>query len=283
MSRSPQVEWLALVDAALAEDVGDGDRTTLWTVPPAAQARARLIAKAAGTVAGTTISAAVFQRLDADARVRIVVEDGGSVTPGDFILEVEGAARALLTGERTALNFLQHLSGVATLAHAFVQAVDGTGVAIMDTRKTMPGLRSLEKAAVRAGGGVNHRRGLHDMVLVKENHIARAGGIRAALAAVRSANDEALPVEIEVRTPEEALEALDAGCHRLLLDNMDLDAMRRTVGLARAVGPVTLEASGNVTLDRVRAVAETGVDCISVGALTHSAPALDVSMLVDPA
>ncbi len=276
-------EWLALVDEALAEDVGDGDRTTLWTVSAESRAKARIISKAAGVIAGTAVAAAVFRRLDADVRVRVEVPDGGTVVPGDLVLDLEGPARALLTGERTALNFLQHLSGVATLTRAYVDAVDGTGVAILDTRKTTPGLRALEKAAVRAGGGVNHRRGLSEMVLIKENHIAQAGGIRASLVAVRAANDEALPVEIEVRTPEQAVEALDAGCRRLLLDNMELDSIRRTVGLARAVGRVTLEASGNMTLERVRSVAATDVDCISVGALTHSAPALDLSMQVEPA
>lgn len=278
----------ALVAAALAEDVGDGDRTTLWTVPGDVRVVGRVVAKTEGVIAGTALAALVFHSLDASLAVDVAKEDGASVAPGDVVLTVSGAARPILTGERTALNFLQRLSGVASLTRRYVDAVRGTGARILDTRKTTPGWRTLEKAAVRAGGGHNHRTGLFDMVLIKDNHIAAAGGIRAAVGRVREHNTAGLRVEVEVTHPQELDEALEAGVDMILLDNMEPDDMRRAVERVRSwaaerggAAPV-LEASGNVTLDRVRQIAETGVDCISVGALTHSAPALDLSMLLEP-
>jgi nicotinate-nucleotide pyrophosphorylase (carboxylating) len=272
-----------LVDAALREDVGDGDRTTLWTVPAEARATARVVAKGEGVIAGTEIVRAVFARLSPEVRVVVAIGDGEEVEPGDVVLTAEGPARALLTGERTALNLLQRLSGVATLTRRFVRAVEGTGARILDTRKTTPGMRLLEKAAVRAGGGENHRVGLFDMVLIKENHIAAAGGITAAVEAVRRANQEGLEVEVETSTLAEVEEALRVTVDRVLLDNMDPATLRAAVARVRSTPeprPLT-EASGGVTLASVRQVAECGVDLISVGALTHSAPALDLSLLLD--
>lgn len=276
----------SLVAAALAEDVGAGDWTTLWTVPPDRFAHATIVARAAGVLAGVDVATRVFRRLD--PRIEVIAErgDGDAVSPGDVVFRIHGPARAILTGERTALNFLQRLSGVATLTRRFVDAVAGTGVRILDTRKTTPGWRALEKAAVVAGGGHNHRYGLHDMVLLKENHIAMAGGITAAIARVREANAAGLPVEVEVRDLAELEEAIAAGARRILLDNMDLDTLAAAVRRARELVPgpddrVVLEASGTMRLDRVAAVARTGVDDISVGAITHSAPALDLSLLVE--
>ena len=271
-----------LVRAALAEDIGDGDVTTLWTVPADRTARARIVAKAPGIIAGVEPLRAVFRILDPDLRVDVQRGDGARVEHGDVICTLAGAARSVLTGERTALNFLQRLSGIATLTRRYVDAVAGTRARILDTRKTTPGLRLLEKAAVAAGGGENHRVGLFDMVLIKENHIAAAGGIAAAVERVRHANDRGLVVEIEVRDLAELDAALAAGVHRVLLDNMPLDAMRAAVQRAAAAPrSVELEASGTMSLERVADVAATGVDYISVGALTHSAPVLDLSLLID--
>lgn len=272
---------LHLIDLALAEDRGAGDWTTRWTVPARAEAEARIVAKASGVVAGTAIAEAVFLRLEPAASVHTVAADGSAVVAGDVVCDIRGPARAILTGERVALNFLQRLSGIATLTRRFVDAVGGTGVRILDTRKTTPGWRTLEKAAVRAGGGVNHRAGLYDMVLLKENHIAVAGGIAEAVRRVREHNRARLPIEVEVRDLDELAQAIDAGVERVLLDNMSLEIMRQAADRARlAAVPPRLEASGNMTLDRVRAVAETGIDDISVGALTHSAVALDLSLVV---
>jgi nicotinate-nucleotide pyrophosphorylase (carboxylating) len=271
-----------LVTAALEEDVGDGDRTTLWTVPEDARATARVVAKGDGVISGLDLVEEVFARLSQDVRVRPRLKDGDTVAPGDLVLTADGPTRALLTGERTALNLLQRLSGVATLTRRYVEAVEGTGARILDTRKTTPGMRLLEKQAVRAGGGENHRVGLFDMVLIKENHIAAAGGIAAAVESVRRANREGLPVEVETTTLAEVDEALRAGVDRILLDNMDHDTLRAAVARVRAVPeprPAT-EASGGISLATVRAVAECGVDFISAGALTHSAPALDLSLLL---
>jgi nicotinate-nucleotide pyrophosphorylase (carboxylating) len=273
---------LALIDAALAEDVGAGDWTTEWTVPPDARARARVIARAPGVVAGVLVTAAVFRRLDPDLDIAVHRRDGDAVQPGEPILAMTGRARSILTAERTALNFLQHLSGVATLTRRYVDSVAGTGAAILDTRKTTPGWRALEKAAVVAGGGRNHRRGLHDMVLLKENHMAMAGGVAAAMDAVRALNSGGIPVEVEVRTLAELDEALDAGANRILLDNMDVDLVREAVRRARARPGVLLEASGGMTPERARFMATAGAHTISVGGLTHSAPALDVSLLLEP-
>jgi len=274
-------DTLHLVDLALNEDRGTGDVTTSWTVAAHARAEARIVAKASGVIAGLEIARAVFARVDPRVELEAKAHDGDRVSPGDVVCTLHGPARAVLTGERTALNFLQRLSGIATLTRAYVDEVAGTDARILDTRKTTPGWRTLEKAAVRAGGGANHRHGLHDMVLLKENHIAMAGGIAAALELVATQNSAGVPVEIEVRNLDELEQAIDAGAERVMLDNMTLDEMRAAVERAHnAKRPPRLEASGNMTLERVRAVAETGVDDISVGALTHSAVALDLSMQV---
>jgi nicotinate-nucleotide pyrophosphorylase (carboxylating) len=271
----------AVIGLAIEEDVGAGDWTTLWTVAPTRHATARIVAKAAGVVAGTEVARSVFHRVDPMLGVEIVVGDGGAVRPGDEVIRLDGAARAILTAERTALNFLQRLSGIATVTREYVDAVAGTGARILDTRKTTPGLRTLEKAAVAAGGGSNHRIGLHDMVLIKENHIRAAGGITAALDAVARQNAAGLPVEIEVTSQDELREALAAGARRVLLDNMSIEELRAAVALAKEFAPGTeTEASGGVTLHRLREIAETGVTYISSGALTHSAPALDLSLLI---
>ena len=263
-----------VVQASLAEDVGGGDVTTEATVDARATGVAVLVTRATGVVAGLDAAEAVFRALDPEVEFERLVEDG-DVLPGPVpIARVSGSLRAILTGERTALNLLGRLSGIATATRRYVDAVDGTGVAILDTRKTTPGLRALEKQAVAAGGGRNHRFGLDDGVLVKDNHLAATGSIRDAVERLRAATD--LPVEVECDTLEQLEEALAAGADAVLLDNMSLDELRRAVALTE--GRARLEASGGVTLETVRAIAETGVDEISIGALTHSAPALDVSL-----
>lgn len=273
-----------LVQAALEEDIGDGDWTTEWTVDAASRSRAVIVAKQALVAAGLVCVAEVFRVVDPDLDVELLVEDGTRVEPGDILVRLEGSTRAILTGERTALNFLGRLSGVATLTGSFVDAVAGTGAQIIDTRKTTPGWRLLEKAAVRAGGGANHRVGLYDMVLVKDNHADARGGVGAAARAALAHNTRELLTEVEVRTLDELDEVLPLAVDRILLDNMSLETMREAVRRARALGEgrPDLEASGNVTLGNVRAVAETGVDFVSVGALTHSAPSADVSLRVIP-
>ena len=281
MTEDTAVSW-DVIDAALQEDVGSGDWTSIFTVPPGLPGHARIIAKADGVIAGTDVARRVFLRVDPQLAVNIPVADGDSIVRGDVICIIDGAARSILTAERTALNFLQRLSGVATMTRRFTDEVRGTSARILDTRKTTPGLRLLEKAAVRAGGGRNHRVGLFDMILIKENHIAAAGGITAAVARVREQNSASLGIEIEVRNMEEFDEALAARPDRILLDNMNLQAMREAVSRAKALSPrPELEASGNMSLERVADVARTGVDFISVGALTHSAPALDLSLLIE--
>jgi nicotinate-nucleotide pyrophosphorylase (carboxylating) len=268
----------AIVRAALDEDVGGGDVTTAATVPPGARARARITQKAPGVVFGLDAAEAVFRALDADARIERRAPEG-EWRDGGPVLELEARAAALLTAERTALNFLQRLSGVATLTARYVQAVAGTGARVLDTRKTTPGLRTLEKAAVAAGGGTNHRAGLYDAILIKENHAAMAGGVAAAVAAARAASPE-LPLEVECRDVAEVDAALAAGAEHLLLDNMTPVQLRDVV--ARVDRRARLEASGGVTLETIREIASTGVDFVSVGALTHSAPALDLSLLLEP-
>ena len=269
---------LELIDRALAEDIGEGDVTTAALVPHDATARATLTQKAPGVIAGLRVAEHVFQRVDPSLRWHPRAEEGSWRERG-LVAEVAGHSRSILTGERVALNFLQRLSGIATLTARYVEAVEGTGARILDTRKTTPGLRALEKQAVAAGGGVNHRFGLHDAILVKENHAALAGGVGAATRRALAAAD-GLPVEVECATLEEVREALDAGAPRILLDNMGTDELREAVALNG--GRAELEASGGVTLETVRAIAETGVHFISVGALTHSAPALDVSLVLQP-
>ncbi|MFW6192211.1 MAG: carboxylating nicotinate-nucleotide diphosphorylase [Gemmatimonadota bacterium] len=275
-----------LVRNALAEDVRDGDRTTRWTVPRERPGRARIVARADGVVAGREPAELTFTTVDAGLSVRWATKTGDWVAAGDEVAGVQGALGSLLTAERVALNFLGRLSGVASTTRRFVEAVEGTGARITDTRKTTPGWRALEKAAARAGGAVNHRMGLHDMVLVKENHIRAAGSVEAALEAVMErARSSHLEVEIEVTDLGELEAALAEAPDRILLDNMSLETLARAVELVQAHegSRPLLEASGGVTLDTVRQVAGTGVDLISVGALTHSAPALDLSLLVEEA
>lgn len=265
---------------ALAEDLGErGDVSSLATIPAEQRAVARITAKAPGVIAGLPLVRAVFQQLDSNVFIQTHVDDGAHVVPKVVVAELSGAARSLLTGERTVLNFLQRLSGIATLTAQFAATVYGTKARILDTRKTTPGWRSLEKYAVRMGGGVNHRIGLYDMVMIKDNHIDAAGGITQAVSAVRANGlTEGLAIEVEVRTLDELREALSLNVERIMLDNMDEAMMREAVAIT--AGRTPLEASGNMSLSRVRAVAETGVDYISVGALTHSAPALDLSMKI---
>jgi nicotinate-nucleotide pyrophosphorylase (carboxylating) len=266
------------VARALAEDVGGGDLTTNATVPAAARARALISQKAPGVVFGLDVAEATFRALDPEIRCARLVDEGHWRQQGE-VLRIEGSARAILTGERTALNFLQRLSGVATLTARCVRAVAGTGARILDTRKTTPGLRMLEKAAVAAGGGTNHRFGLYDAVLIKENHAAIAGGVAEAVRRVR----EALPdvsLEVECRDLGEVDAALAAGARWILLDNMTRPQLKAAVD--RVAGRAELEASGGVTLDALPEIAGTGVDFISVGALTHSAAALDLSLILEP-
>jgi nicotinate-nucleotide pyrophosphorylase (carboxylating) len=266
------VERLAY--AALAEDVGEGDVTTDATIDADASGEAELVLREPGVVCGLDVAEAVFRALDAEVRFERLIEEGTLVGSATAVARVSGPLRAILTGERTALNFLGRLSGIATLTRRYVDAVAGTGAAILDTRKTTPGLRVLEKHAVAVGGGRNHRLGLDDGVLVKDNHLRAAGSIREAVDRLRAATH--LPVEVECDTLEQVSEALAAGADALLLDNMRVDELRQAVAVVR--GRARLEASGGVTLDNVRAVAESGVDEISVGALTHSARSLDVSL-----
>jgi nicotinate-nucleotide pyrophosphorylase (carboxylating) len=260
--------------AALAEDIGDGDVTTEATVDADATGSAQLVVKEAGVVCGLRVAEAVFRALEPAIRFEPLVDEGATVTGLTAVARVSGPERAILTGERTALNFLARLSGIATLTRRYVDAVEGTGAAILDTRKTTPGLRALEKHAVASGGGRNHRFGLDDGVLVKDNHLRAAGSVATAVERLRAATP--LPVEIECDTLKQVSEALAAGADAILLDNMTLDELRDAVELV--AGRARLEASGGVTLENVRAVAETGVDEISVGALTHSARSLDVSL-----
>ena len=275
---------MPIIARALAEDVGDGDITTKWTVPFTKRADAKIIVKADGVVAGLGVAQWVFEAIDEAIVFAARVKDGDRVGAGDILAEVSGSARGLLTGERVALNFLQRMSGIATMTAQFVAAVRGTKARILDTRKTAPGLRVLDKYAVAAGGGANHRAGLYDMVLIKENHIEAADGIGPALLAVWKGMDfegRDVPVEVEVETLSELDEVLVLGADRVMLDNMSLHDMREAVQRTRQVKgkKPELEASGNVSLEGVRAVAETGVDFISIGALTHSVKALDISML----
>src|SRR5919198_6414572 len=268
-----------LIDRALREDLGSGDVTSLAVVPADALGRARIEQKAEGVIAGLHAAESVFRRVDPGLRWHPRVAEG-EWREGGLVAEVAGSARSILAGERVALNFLGHLSGVATLTARYVRTVGGTRARILDTRKTTPGLRALEKQAVLAGGGHNHRAGLFDAMLVKENHSALGGGVGEATRAALAAAPAGMPVEVECSTIEEVDEALAAGATRLLLDNMTTAELREAV--ARASGKAETEASGGVTLESVRAIAETGVDWISVGALTHSAPALDLSLLLDP-
>jgi len=271
---------LALVRSALEEDIGPGDVTTTATVDADLRARGVITQKVPGVIYGLRAAEIAFTLLDPDARAQALVAEGHWREEGGPVMSVEGLARGLLSAERTALNFLSHLSGVATMAARAARAVEGTGAKVLDTRKTTPGLRALEKAAVAAGGASNHRAGLYDAVLIKENHIAAAGGIERAIARARAgAPALAATLEVEVRDREEVERALAAGAPRLLLDNMDETQLRATV--AQVGGRAQLEASGGVSLQTLRARAATGVEWVSMGALTHSAPALDLSLILE--
>ena len=276
---SDEVE--TLISQALAEDIGSGDITTSCTVAPGASGKGCIIAKEPLVVAGMDIARHVFLKVDSGLAISFSQSDGSRAMEGDKLLEVGGDLAAMLMAERTALNFLQRLSGIATLTRAFVDKVVGTSARILDTRKTTPGYRLLEKAAVRAGGGYNHRFGLYDGILIKDNHIAAAGSIQQAVEAAKASKRHSLRVQVEVETLDQLAEAIAAGADAVMLDNMDLKTMAEAVRLTS--GKVVLEASGGVTLDNVREVAATGVDLISVGALTHSARAVDMSMEIEPA
>ena len=270
----------ALVAQALAEDIGAGDVTTAATVAPDSMGRALITQKAPGVIFGLEAAETAFALLDPGAEFERLVQEGEWREQGGGVLRITARTSALLSAERTALNFVAHLSGVASMAAVAAGAVEGTGARVLDTRKTTPGLRALEKAAVRAGGAVNHRAGLHDAILIKENHIAAAGGIGEAVRRARAASPElASTMEVEVRNAEEIKQALEAGAPRLLLDNMDEAELRAAV--EQVSGRAELEASGGVGLQTLRAVADTGVEWISMGALTHSAPALDLSLTLE--
>ncbi len=276
--------FLALARAALAEDMGRGDVTSLVTIPPGARARARFVAREGLVVSGLGAALAVFHEASGgEARFSALVEEGERVEAGVALAVVEGGARPILAAERVALNLVMRLSGVATLTSRYVEAVGGTGARVTDTRKTTPGLRILEKAAVRAGGGTNHRAGLDDGILIKDNHLALAGGVAEAVRRAREGAPHLLKVEVEVENLEDLREALQAGADVILLDNMAPDEVGSSVELVRRESPGTVvEVSGGVNLATVRALAEAGPDLISVGALTHSAPAADVSLEVEP-
>ncbi len=269
-----------LIEQALSEDLGGGDVTTDATITADAAASAEILAKQDLVLSGIDVAREVFLHLDPSVTFDALTKDGDTCKAGTVLARVSGKARVLLAGERVALNLLQHLSGIATLTAKYVVRVRGTRTQVMDTRKTLPGLRKLEKFAVRMGGGKNHRMGLYDMVLIKDNHIKAAGGITAALGRVRTRMQNGPPIEIEVetRTLDEVKEALSAKADIIMLDNMPIDMMRDAVVLIS--GRAVIEASGNVSLENIRDIARTGVDRISVGAITHSAPAVDISMKI---
>jgi nicotinate-nucleotide pyrophosphorylase (carboxylating) len=266
----------AAVDVALAEDIGQGDLTTRATVPGDAQLKASMVAREYMVVAGMPIVEEIVKRLVPNARIKILATDGTAVSPGDVLVELEGPAEGLLTAERTALNSVQFLSGIATLTNAYVTEILGTKATLLDTRKTVPGLRNLSKYAVRCGGGTNHRIRLDDGILIKDNHIAVAGDIATAVRAAKSHNFGGIKIQAECDTLEQVQEALDAGADSLLLDNMSPPVLRQAVDLIQ--GQIPLEASGGVNLKTIRAIAETGVDFISVGAITQRAPAVDIGL-----
>jgi nicotinate-nucleotide pyrophosphorylase (carboxylating) len=275
-----------LVNLALTEDLGSGDITTDSVVPEGAVGTGRIVARGEGVLAGCDVGRLAFTRVDSSLAFKAVLNDGASLKPGLEVCVVKGPARGILKAERVALNFLQRLSGVATMTRRFVEAVSGTGVAILDTRKTTPGLRVLEKYAVAVGGGSNHRFGLFDMYLVKDNHLRLAGGIREAIRRIKR-NGLDLPVEVEVRTLEELEEACQAGADRVMLDNMSVEDVEKACEIVRTARSKTagrkieVEISGGVDLSNVRSYAVKGVDYISVGAITHSAPALDINLVLE--
>ncbi|MGQ0794445.1 MAG: carboxylating nicotinate-nucleotide diphosphorylase [Deltaproteobacteria bacterium] len=279
MMNNKNLDWarvMPLIDAALREDVGDGDITTNLIFPRGVRAGAFIMAKDFGTAAGVAVAEAVFKKLDAEIRWTPRKSDGDPLAPNEIIAEIEGEAVAILTGERVALNLLQRLCGVATLTSKFTLAVSGLRTKILDTRKTAPAMRALDKYAVAVGGGTNHRFGLYDGILIKDNHIKLAGGISAAVEAIRRGLIKNLPIEVEASTLEEVQEALALGVEIIMLDNMNADRIRQALGIIG--GKAITEASGGITLENVRQIAETGVDFISVGALTHSAKALDIGL-----
>jgi nicotinate-nucleotide pyrophosphorylase (carboxylating) len=267
-----------LIEHALAEDLGPGDVTSEATIPPESTSEAVILAKQHLVLAGLDVAREVFRQIDAAIEFTPFAKDGDAVHGGTEIVKVSGNTRALLAGERVALNLLQHLSGIATLTSKYVEKVKGLKAEVLDTRKTLPGLRQLEKYAVRVGGGRNHRFGLFDGVLIKDNHITASGGIIKAVERVRKKAHHLLRIEVETKTLDEVVEALAAGTDVIMLDNMPVDLMREAVKLV--AGRALVEASGNVTLETVRLIAETGVDFISSGSLTHSAPAADISMKI---
>lgn len=260
----------------LKEDIGEGDKTTEWIVPENHISKAKIISKEDGVIAGHKYAKEIFKALDNGINYREIKKDGELVKRGEIIAEIEGKTRTILSGERVALNILQRLSGIATLTRKYVKAVEGTKAKILDTRKTTPGLREMEKYAVRMGGGENHRFNLSEMVLIKENHIFVAGSIKEA---IRRVKGKGLKVEVEVKNMDELVEAIEEGVDRILLDNWDTEKIKEAVELVR--GKVPLEASGNMTIERAKKVAEAGVDYISVGALTHSFKSLDLSLLLE--
>jgi nicotinate-nucleotide pyrophosphorylase (carboxylating) len=276
MVLTPAVE--RLIDMALEEDIGPGDITTDHTVLREAPGRARIVAKEQLTIAGLDVARRVFQRLDPGIDFDAQFKDGDAVAKGSVVVRLSGRLAALLTGERAALNFLQRLSGIATYVRACVECLAGSSTRLLDTRKTTPGWRYLEKYAVRTGGGTNHRMGLYDAVLIKDNHIAAAGGIAAAVERIKAHVDPAMTIEVETTCQEEVQQALQAGAHIIMLDNMDLEQIRQAVQFVN--GRAKLEVSGGVTREHLAALAATGVDYISSGALTHSARAVDLSMKI---
>ncbi len=282
--RGSQAQIEDIINSALAEDLGSGDITTEVLIAPESLGRAFVKVKGEGVLAGIQVAAQVFHRIDPSLEFHELLPDGTSVSPGDVAATIEGPTASILKGERTALNFLQHLSGIATETARYVETVFEFKACILDTRKTVPGLRFLEKYAVKVGGGHNHRRSLGDGILIKDNHLSalQSQGIdlKRAIAETRHNSPPTIKVEVEVRNLEQAREALDAGADIIMLDNMSLEDMRQAVELCR--GRALLEASGSITLDNVRAVAETGVDFISIGALTHSVKALDIGLDLEP-
>ena len=271
-----RIDTTEIIRRALAEDVGTGDVTTLFTVSPDAQAVANVVAKSAGVIAGLPLVERVFDMIDPSLMMEYIVEDGEHVRPGQTIFNIMGPAQSILIGERVALNFLQRLSGIATKTARFVELAAGTRARIVDTRKTTPGLRVLEKYAVRVGGGHNHRFGLYDAVLIKDNHIAASGGITQAVQSAFAQAPHTMTVTVECDTLAQVQEAVDAGADIVLLDNMSVEQMEQAIEIV--AGQAATEASGGVTEETVAAIAQTGVDIISIGALTHSAPSLDISL-----
>jgi len=269
----------SVIDYALKEDIGNGDITTNSLIPINLQTKATMIAKSTGVIAGLAIAEYVFRSLSADITWKAFVNDGDKVSKGDIILEISGSYRALLTGERVALNFLQRMSGIATMTANYVYALNGYKTKILDTRKTVPGLRLLDKYAVLMGGGTNHRIGLYDMVLIKDNHIKIAGGITKAVTQIKKNLPEGIKIEVETTTLEEVQEALLTRVDIIMLDNMSNSTMAESVRIIG--GQAKVEASGNMTMDRLKEVAATGVDFISIGALTHSVAAFDISMNIE--